>query len=199
MLMLMVMPPLLWFLTATLTAISTATCQVSVWCKCLFKIRLDQLQFINSVVTLVGIENERWWVLFALFLGFVFICYGIRQRELRALVRDTPRRTPAAVVAERCHSTSRRPLALLADTLAPRLDHVLIWLSIVCLILNFLLVEWGQKAKRRSTTGTGRMRYLKDLPRRFKNGFREGMPSIDYLRSYVNFVLGTVAKKVVKA
>mmetsp|Transcript_22741 Transcript_22741/g.33225 ORF Transcript_22741/g.33225 Transcript_22741/m.33225 type:complete len:89 (-) Transcript_22741:112-378(-) len=34
--------------------------------------------------------------------------------------------------------------------------------------------EWGQKAKRRNTTGTGRMRYLKDLPRRFKNGFREG-------------------------
>lgn len=34
--------------------------------------------------------------------------------------------------------------------------------------------EWGQKAKRRRTTGTGRMRYLKDLPRRFKNGFREG-------------------------
>ncbi|MBW0489473.1 hypothetical protein O181_029188 [Austropuccinia psidii MF-1] len=34
--------------------------------------------------------------------------------------------------------------------------------------------EWGQKAKRRHTTGTGRMRYLKDVPRRFKNGFREG-------------------------
>ena len=27
---------------------------------------------------------------------------------------------------------------------------------------------------RRKTTGTGRMRYLKDTPRRFKNGFREG-------------------------
>ena len=34
--------------------------------------------------------------------------------------------------------------------------------------------EWGQKAKRRRTTGTGRMKYLKTLPRRFKNGFREG-------------------------
>ncbi|KAF5332203.1 hypothetical protein D9611_008113 [Ephemerocybe angulata] len=33
--------------------------------------------------------------------------------------------------------------------------------------------EWGQKAKRRKTTGTGRMRYLKDVSRRFKNGFRE--------------------------
>lgn len=35
-------------------------------------------------------------------------------------------------------------------------------------------VQWGQKAIRRKTTGTGRMAYLKDLPRRFKNGFREG-------------------------
>mmetsp|Transcript_16690 Transcript_16690/g.15052 ORF Transcript_16690/g.15052 Transcript_16690/m.15052 type:complete len:96 (-) Transcript_16690:62-349(-) len=34
--------------------------------------------------------------------------------------------------------------------------------------------EWGQKAKSRRTTGTGRMRYLKNLPRRFKHGFREG-------------------------
>ncbi|OAV92309.1 large subunit ribosomal protein L37e [Puccinia triticina 1-1 BBBD Race 1] len=34
--------------------------------------------------------------------------------------------------------------------------------------------EWGAKAKRRHTTGTGRMRHLKDVPRRFKNGFREG-------------------------
>ncbi|RKP19552.1 ribosomal protein L22 [Rozella allomycis CSF55] len=32
--------------------------------------------------------------------------------------------------------------------------------------------NWGAKAQRRKTTGTGRMRYLKDLPRKFKNGFR---------------------------
>ncbi|TFY80583.1 hypothetical protein EWM64_g3431 [Hericium alpestre] len=43
--------------------------------------------------------------------------------------------------------------------------------------------EWGQKAKRRKTTGTGRMRYLKEVSRRFKNGFREN----------------TVAKKIVRA
>ena len=35
-------------------------------------------------------------------------------------------------------------------------------------------VEWGYKAKRRRTTGTGRMQYLKNVSRRFKNGFREG-------------------------
>uniref|UniRef100_A0A0G4F0D1 Ribosomal protein L37 n=1 Tax=Chromera velia CCMP2878 TaxID=1169474 RepID=A0A0G4F0D1_9ALVE len=34
--------------------------------------------------------------------------------------------------------------------------------------------NWSEKAKRRNTTGTGRMRYLKDMPRKFKNGFREG-------------------------
>jgi len=34
--------------------------------------------------------------------------------------------------------------------------------------------HWSFKALRRRTTGTGRMRYLKTVPRRFKNGFREG-------------------------
>jgi len=35
--------------------------------------------------------------------------------------------------------------------------------------------NWSVKAIRRKTTGTGRMRYLKDIPRRSKNGFREGV------------------------
>ena len=34
--------------------------------------------------------------------------------------------------------------------------------------------NWGAKAKRRRTDGTGRMKYLKTMSRRFKNGFREG-------------------------
>ncbi|KAK9867321.1 hypothetical protein WJX84_007016 [Apatococcus fuscideae] len=34
--------------------------------------------------------------------------------------------------------------------------------------------NWSVKAMRRRTTGTGRMQYLKNMPRRFKNGFREG-------------------------
>lgn len=34
--------------------------------------------------------------------------------------------------------------------------------------------NWGQKAIRRKTTGTGRTRHLKHMARRFKNGFREG-------------------------
>ncbi|KAJ8105018.1 hypothetical protein ONZ43_g7591 [Nemania bipapillata] len=36
--------------------------------------------------------------------------------------------------------------------------------------------NWSEKAKRRKTTGTGRMRYLKEVPRRFKNGFQTGVP-----------------------
>ena len=34
--------------------------------------------------------------------------------------------------------------------------------------------NWGKKAIGRKTTGTGRCRYIKALPRKFKNGFREG-------------------------
>ncbi|KAK7099929.1 large ribosomal subunit protein eL37-like [Littorina saxatilis] len=34
--------------------------------------------------------------------------------------------------------------------------------------------NWSEKSKRRRTTGTGRMRHLKVVFRRFRNGFREG-------------------------
>uniref|UniRef100_A0A646QC14 Ribosomal protein L37 n=1 Tax=Hemiscolopendra marginata TaxID=943146 RepID=A0A646QC14_9MYRI len=34
--------------------------------------------------------------------------------------------------------------------------------------------NWSVKGQRRKTTGTGRMRYLKIVFRRFRNGFREG-------------------------
>ncbi|KAJ2995073.1 60S ribosomal protein L37 [Globomyces sp. JEL0801] len=33
---------------------------------------------------------------------------------------------------------------------------------------------WSEKGLRRKTTGTGRMSHLKNMARRFKNGFREG-------------------------
>ena len=38
--------------------------------------------------------------------------------------------------------------------------------------------NWGAKSIRRRTTGTGRMKYLRTLPRRFKNGFREGSQAV---------------------
>ncbi|KAL3867814.1 hypothetical protein ACJMK2_040661 [Sinanodonta woodiana] len=34
--------------------------------------------------------------------------------------------------------------------------------------------NWSEKALRRKTTGTGRMRHMKKVFRRFRNGFREG-------------------------
>ncbi|CAI8012656.1 Probable 60S ribosomal protein L37-A [Geodia barretti] len=34
--------------------------------------------------------------------------------------------------------------------------------------------NWSVKAKRRHTTGTGRMKHLRVVQRRFRNGFREG-------------------------
>ena len=34
--------------------------------------------------------------------------------------------------------------------------------------------QWSDKARRRKTTGTGRMKHLKVVFRRFRNGFREG-------------------------
>ncbi|URD98184.1 hypothetical protein MUK42_11966 [Musa troglodytarum] len=37
--------------------------------------------------------------------------------------------------------------------------------------------NWSVKAIRRKTTGTGRMRYLRHVPRRFKSNFREGTPA----------------------
>ncbi|CAB3404927.1 unnamed protein product [Caenorhabditis bovis] len=34
--------------------------------------------------------------------------------------------------------------------------------------------NWGAKSIRRRTTGTGRTSHLRDVNRRFRNGFREG-------------------------
>ncbi|CAK3790398.1 60s ribosomal l37 [Lecanosticta acicola] len=36
--------------------------------------------------------------------------------------------------------------------------------------------NWGEKAKRRKTTGSGRMRSLKHVARKAKNGFQLGTP-----------------------
>jgi large subunit ribosomal protein L37e len=38
------------------------------------------------------------------------------------------------------------------------------------------------KVRGRKGLGTGRLRYLKDLPRRFKNGFRSGTTPKDRVR-----------------
>ncbi|KAF2301268.1 hypothetical protein GH714_022240 [Hevea brasiliensis] len=42
--------------------------------------------------------------------------------------------------------------------------------------------NWSVKAIRRKTTGTGRMRYLRHVPCRFKSGFREDNWSVKAIR-----------------
>jgi len=42
--------------------------------------------------------------------------------------------------------------------------------------------NWSEKAKRRRTEGSGRMRYKRELPRRAKNGFRQGTQAISMKR-----------------
>ena len=67
--------------------------------------------------------------------------------------------------------------------------------------------NWSTKAIGRRTTGTGRMRYLKTLPRRFKNGFREGAYSDTdgvqaargALRLYVRVALSSAARGAANA
>ncbi|KAG2184930.1 hypothetical protein INT43_000843 [Umbelopsis isabellina] len=82
-----------------------------------------------------------------------------RPRVPPRSVSVTPSRTLSADVAETVLSTTKRRLALPAVILPPR---------------SVPVINWSVKAKRRKTTGTGRMRHLKDVSRRFKNGFREG-------------------------
>merc|ERR1712113_271603 len=42
---------------------------------------------------------------------------------------------------------------------------------------------WSIKARRRHTTGTGRMRHLKVVRRRFRNGFREGTQAVSHKKN----------------
>ena len=53
------------------------------------------------------------------------------------------------------------------------------WTWFVCVSLRVCVSwpaadNWSVKAKRRKTTGSGRMRHLKLVQRRFRHGFREG-------------------------
>uniref|UniRef100_A0A0E0LQ80 60S ribosomal protein L37 n=1 Tax=Oryza punctata TaxID=4537 RepID=A0A0E0LQ80_ORYPU len=45
--------------------------------------------------------------------------------------------------------------------------------------------NWSMKAIRRKTTGTGRMRYMQHVPRRFKSNFREGTEATPRKRAAV--------------
>jgi hypothetical protein len=78
-------------------------------------------------------------------------------------------------------STSKRKPVLNVVIPLPRSDLVSFFrirsLFKACINNIFFLltiVNWSEKGQRRKTTGTGRMAHLKDVQRRFKNGFREG-------------------------
>eukprot|EP00397_Hematodinium_sp_SG-2012_P067125 GEMP01102939.1.p1 GENE.GEMP01102939.1~~GEMP01102939.1.p1 ORF type:complete len:130 (+),score=17.77 GEMP01102939.1:51-392(+) len=68
--------------------------------------------------------------------------------------------------------SSLSSLAALRQPLFPRSEKTLRLLHVPDQENSQLPV--GMKAIRRKTTGTGRTRYLKTLPRRAKHGFREG-------------------------
>ncbi|CAJ0850997.1 3613_t:CDS:2, partial [Entrophospora sp. SA101] len=58
--------------------------------------------------------------------------------------------------------------------------------------------NWSEKAKRRKTTGTGRMRYLKLVNRRFKNGFREARYS-DFRFNMSQIVFSRTQKQIARS
>ncbi|TQS36479.1 hypothetical protein Golomagni_03071, partial [Golovinomyces magnicellulatus] len=90
----------------------------------------------------------------------------------------TTRRTHFADVVAGDPFTYKSTHVLLADTLQLRSENVFTHMKSLG-NLNTLtsLDNWGEKAKRRKTTGTGRMQYLKGVPRKFKNGFQTGTPT----------------------
>ena len=93
--------------------------------------------------------------------------------RFRATVSDTPSPTPSADAAATEPSiVSTKVRASFSYFAFPYLSQSLACASCGYPSAKIRSYEWGQKAKRRKTTGTGRMRYLKDVSRRFKNGFR---------------------------
>ncbi|KAG7025798.1 60S ribosomal protein L37-2, partial [Cucurbita argyrosperma subsp. argyrosperma] len=83
------------------------------------------------------------------------LIYRVRVREV--LVRGGTRPILSVCGAAAAASISRRVGVQHVLSLLPASEN-----------------NWSVKAIRRKTTGTGRMRYMRHVPRRFKSGFREG-------------------------
>ena len=64
---------------------------------------------------------------------------------------------------EECHITSKITLVVLADIQLPDSEDV---------YMNIKLDTWSLKVQQRKGVGTGRMRYLKTIPRVFKNSIK---------------------------
>merc|ERR1740117_150060 len=81
---------------------------------------------------------------------------GAAGKHLSTGSAHTPSTTPAAVGVRLEEGGERVVLAVLLD------EHLEV------------LVDGGDGEHRRRAQGTGRMQSLRHMPRRFKNGFREG-------------------------
>ncbi|PPS08585.1 hypothetical protein GOBAR_AA12065 [Gossypium barbadense] len=96
-------------------------------------------------------------------------------KEPEALEREGTRLILSAFDVDVEASISKRAVAVLVAILPAASENLNLdegWQIKVFFFLD--LDNWSMKAIRRKTTGTGRMRYLRHVPRRFKTGFREG-------------------------
>lgn len=104
---------------------------------------------------------------------FSFADRIFRLREHPLWEAKTTRPTPWAELLVLNHGTDKRRDALnLVTALVPSSEDVSLSHFLWSLISN--IDNWAKKAIRRRTPGSGRMRYLKHVNRRAKNGFREG-------------------------
>lgn len=100
-----------------------------------------------------------------------------RQKELQVLVNETTKPTFYVYAVGEERIIYKRSAVLPVVIRPPKRESV----SAQHVLKRYTIpkehrqVNWSEKSKRRRTTGTGRMRYLRHLPRRFKNGFREGV------------------------
>ncbi|MBA0696308.1 hypothetical protein Goari_002868, partial [Gossypium aridum] len=94
------------------------------------------------------------------------------EREHRVLVKEGTRPTLSVLGVAAIVSISKKAVAL------PVLSLLLVRgnslnLRGIALLWASDSDNWSVKEIRRKTTGTGRMKYLRHVPRRFKTGFRE--------------------------
>lgn len=76
------------------------------------------------------------------------------------MVRDIKKLTLCAEDVEECHIINKTTPAPPVDTQLPEQENVLVFIN---------ADGWSLKTQQRKGTGTGRMQYLKHIPRVFKN------------------------------
>ncbi|PPD93922.1 hypothetical protein GOBAR_DD09073 [Gossypium barbadense] len=116
-----------------------------------------------------------------------------REREQGVLVKEGTRPTLSALGVAAVASISRGAVALPVLSLLLVRGHSL---NLRGIALLWDSDNWSVKAIRRKTTGTGKMRYLRHVPRRFKTGFREGTEAAPRKKDEC-FVLKTDAGNVI--